>query len=126
METNIQKNDFLFFTAEEIEEKNYIHEISKLIKKYNILKDENELIGPKDKNHLYIINYTLNLLKSNIELPIDLKNLFLSNITLKRDINLYLENKVSNLLKDNNILILKDINILILITTIDSNEIILN
>lgn len=126
METNIQKNDFLFFTAEEIEEKNYIHEISKLIKKYNILKDENELIGPKDKNHLYIINYTLNLLKSNIELPIDLKNLFLSNITLKRDINLYLENKVSNLLKDDNNLILKDINILISITAIGSNERILN
>lgn len=126
METNIQKNGFIFFTNEEIEEKNFIYEISNMLNKYNILQNENELISPKDKNHLYIINYTLNLLKSSIELPLDLNNLFLNNITLKRDVNLYLENKVTNLLKDNNNFILKDINILISIASIGSNQRILN
>lgn len=49
MKINADEDDFLFFSKNEIEEKNHIYEISKIITKYNILKDENELIGPKRK-----------------------------------------------------------------------------
>lgn len=121
-----QENDFLFFSKEEIEEKNYIYEISNIIEKYDILKDANELVGPKDKNHLYIINYALNLEKQGIKLPIDLQNLFLNNITLKQDINSYLEKKLSNLIIDDSNHLLKDINILTFISSIGSNENILD
>lgn len=121
-----QENDFLFFSKEEIEEKNYIYEISNIIEKYNILKDANELVGPKDRNHLYIINYALNLEKQGIKLPIDLQNLFLNNITLKQDINSYLEKKLSNLIIDDSNHLLKDINILTFISSIGSNENILD
>ena len=126
MKINADEDDFLFFSKNEIEEKNHIYEISKIITKYNILKDENELIGPKEKNHLHIINYALSLQKQGIKLPTDLQNLFLNNITLKRDINLYLEKKLSNLVTDDTNHILKDINILVSITAIGSTENILD
>ena len=126
MKINDDEDDFLFFSKNEIEEKNHIYEISKIITKYNILKDENELIGPKEKNHLHIINYALSLQKQGIKLPTDLQNLFLNNITLKRDINLYLEKKLSNLVTDDTNHILKDINILVSITAIGSTENILD
>lgn len=122
METKIEKNEFLFFTPEEIEEKNYIYEITNIIEKYDILKNENELVGPKDKNYLYIINYVLYTVKHNTDLPLDIKNLFLNNITLKKDINNYLENKISNLIKNDTNLISKEINLLISISSIGSNE----
>ncbi|WP_026804897.1 hypothetical protein [Aliarcobacter faecis] len=61
-----QQNNFSFFSKEEIEEKSHIYEISNIIEKYNILKDANELVGPKDRNHLYIINYALSLQKEGI------------------------------------------------------------
>lgn len=126
MPVNNQKNNFSFFSKEEIEEKSYIYEISNIIEKYNILKDANELVGPKDKNHLYIINYTLSLQKDGINLPLDLQNLFLNNITLKQDINSYLEKKLSNLIIDDSNHLLKDINILTSISSIGSNENILD
>jgi len=126
LKINADEDDFLFFSKNEIEEKNHIYEISKIITKYNILKDENELIGPKEKNHLHIINYALSLQKQGIKLPTDLQNLFLNNITLKRDINLYLEKKLSNLVTDDTNHILKDINILVSITAIGSTENILD
>ncbi|WP_198304275.1 hypothetical protein [Arcobacter vandammei] len=126
MDTNSQSSDFIFFSKQEIEEKNHIYEISSLIEKYGILEGSNELIGPKDKNHLSIINFALNLQKEAKELPEDLKNLFLKNITLKYDINLYLEKKLSNLITDDSNYILKDINVLTFIISIGSNENILN
>ncbi len=126
METNSQNSEYLFFSKQEIEEKNYIYEINNLIEKYNISKEANELVGPKDRNHLLIINFALNSHKESKELPNDLQELFLKNITLKKDINSYLEKKLSNLTKDDSNYILKDLNILTFITAIGSNQNILN
>lgn len=126
LKTDISNSDFLFFSEEEINGSSDVYEILNIIKKYNILKDDNELVGPKDKNHLYLVKYILNLEKNEENIPLDIQNIFLNNNTLKQDINSYLEKKLSILLEDNNSHIVKDINILSSISSLGFKYKILN
>ena len=126
LKTDISNSDFLFFSEEEINGSSDVYEILNIIKKYNILKDDNELIGPKDKNHLYLVKYILNLEKNEENIPLDIQNIFLNNNTLKQDINSYLEKKLTILLEDDNSHIIKDINILSSISSLGFKYKILN
>lgn len=117
---------FSIFSHQEIDNSGFINEINQLIKKYNILENENQLISSRDKNYLYIINYVLNLNKENKKIPLDIETLFLNNISLKEDINNYLEKKLNSLTTDTNTYFLKGLNLLLFISTIGSNESILD
>lgn len=118
--------NFALYTKQELEQQVYIDEIESIVSKYNILENENQLISSTQKSYLHIINYLLELHKNKQNLPDDLKNLFLNNFFLKKQINSFLDKKLLNLTKDDNIHFIKDINILVYVSTIGSNENILN
>jgi len=118
--------NFSLYTKNEFLQQKFIDEIMSIAYKYNILKNENQLISSTEKNYLYIINYVLELHKKRENLPSDIENLFLNNIFFKEQINQFLEKKLINLIKDDNIHFIKDINVLAYISTIGSKEYILN
>jgi hypothetical protein len=118
--------NFSLYTQKELEQQKYINEIELVIEKYNILENENQLIASTEKSYLYLINFILELHKNKKSLPNDLKNIFLNNIFLKEQINIFLEKKLKNLTKDDNIHFIKDINVLAYISTIGSDDNILN
>ena len=90
---------FSFFTNEELEQKDCIKQIDLILEKYNILENDNQLIGSIEKNVLYTINYIETLSTKKEKIPDDLENLFLNNIAFKEQINLYIENKLLNITK---------------------------
>jgi len=82
---------FSLFSKKEMSQQKYVDEISVIVEKYNILENENQLIGSTDKTFLYLINYVLGLHNKKENIPNDLEKLFLENIFLKEQLNSYLE-----------------------------------
>lgn len=113
---------FSFFTNEELEQKDCIKQIDLILEKYNILENDNQLIGSIEKNVLYTINYIETLSTKKEKIPDDLENLFLNNIAFKEQINLYIENKLLNITKKDSIYFFKDINIMLHILSIGTQE----
>jgi hypothetical protein len=113
---------FSFFTNEELEQKDCIKQIDLILEKYNILENDNQLIGSIEKNVLYTINYIETLSTKKEKIPNDLENLFLNNIAFKEQINLYIENKLLNITKKDSIYFFKDINIMLHILSIGTQE----
>lgn len=119
-------SSFSLFSKKEIEQQKYIDEISIIAEKYNILENDNQLIGSTDKTFLYLINYILNLHNKKETIPKDLENLFLENIFLKEQLNSYLEKILSNLTKNDSIHFFNEIRIILFILTIGTKGRILN
>ena len=121
-EDSVNSPTFSFYTNEELEQKDCIKEIDLILEKYNILENDNQLIGSIEKNILYTINYIETLSIKKEEIPNDLINLFLNNYTFKENINLYIEKKLLNLTKDDSIHFFKDLNIMLHILSIGTKE----
>lgn len=117
---------FSLFTKKELEQKSYIDEINIIVKKYDIIKDENLLISSTQNTFLYLINYLIDISNKKEDLPIDVKKLFLENLFLKEQSNLFLEKKLDYLTKNDSTHFFKDINIIMQILTIGTKEEILN
>ncbi|MDY0052118.1 MAG: hypothetical protein RBR65_06200 [Aliarcobacter sp.] len=113
---------FSLFDKKELEQQKYIQEINIIAEKYNILENENQLIGSTDKNFLYLIDFILN----KKEIPQDIETLFLENIFLKEQINSYLEKKLEMLIKNDSANFFKEISDMIFILKIGIKEEILN
>ena len=121
-EDSKNSSSFSFYTHKELEEKDCIKQIDFILEKYNILENDNQLIGSLEKNILYIINYieTLSIKKENI--PNDLEDLFLNNLSFKENINLYIEKKISSITKKDSIYFFKDINIIFHVLSVGTKE----
>lgn len=119
---SINSTSFSFYTNKELEQQDCIKQIEFILEKYNILENDNQLIGSIEKNILYTINYIENLSIKNQEIPKDLEDLFLNNLTFKENINFYIEKKILNITKKDSIYFFKDINIILHILSIGTNE----
>lgn len=117
---------FSLFNEKELESQKYIHEINKIVEKYNILENENELIGPTDKSFLYLLDYIFALNKKNQTIPKDLEDIFLNNLFLKEQINFYLIKTLDNLSKNNPSFFFKELNLIFSALSIGTNEKILD
>lgn len=119
-------NTFSLFSEKELINQKYIHEISLIAEKYNILENENQLISSTDKSFLYLINYILDLEEKNEAIPKDLENIFLKNIFLKEQINTFLERNIINISKNSSIYFFKEINTIFSVLCLGTNEKILD
>ncbi|MDZ7818100.1 MAG: hypothetical protein U5K55_05575 [Aliarcobacter sp.] len=117
---------FSLFSKKELEHQKFINDISLLVEKYNILENENQLIGSTDKTFLYLINYLISLNENNEKIPKDIESLFLENIFLKEQINSFLEKNLENITKNDSTNFFKEINIILSVLSIGTNEIVLN
>jgi hypothetical protein len=113
---------FSLFDKKELEYQKYIQEINAVVEKYNILENENQLIGSTDKTFLYLIKFVLN----KKEIPKEIETLFLENIFLKEQINSFLEKQLINLLKNESADFYKEISDMLFILSIGIKEKILN
>ena len=73
---------FSLFSKKELEHQKFINDITLIVEKYNILENENQLIGSTDKTFLYLINFIISLNKKQKTIPEDIKYLFLENLFL--------------------------------------------
>ena len=80
---------FSLFSKKELEHQKFINDITLIVEKYNILENENQLIGSTDKTFLYLINFIISLNKKQKTIPEDIKYLFLENLFLKEQIKKY-------------------------------------
>lgn len=117
---------FSLFSKKELEHQTYINEVNLLVEKYNILENENQLIGSTDKNFLYLIDYINSLNKNNQSIPQDITTLFLENIFLKEQINDFLEKNLNNITKNSSIDFFKEITLILFILSIGTKEKILD
>ena len=117
-------NSFAFsiFTNKELEEQDCIKQINFVLEKYNILENDNQLIGSIQKDVLFTISYIEKLSIKKEKIPTDLENLFLNNYTFKEQINFFMEKKLSNLIENDSIYFFKDLNIMLHILSIGTNE----
>ena len=97
-----------------------------IVEKYNILENENQLIGSTDKTFLYLINFIISLNKKQKTIPEDIKYLFLENLFLKEQINTFLEKNLDNITKNDSINFSKEITLILSVLTIGTNEKVLN
>lgn len=117
---------FSLFSKKELEQQKFINEINIITEKYNILENENQLIGSTDKTFLYLIDYVLNLLNKKEDIPKDLESLFLENIFLKEQLNSFLEKTLDNLTKNDSTHFFKKITLILSILSLGTKENILN
>lgn len=122
---NSNSTDFFIYTQKEIEQQKYIKEIENISNKYNILKNENYLIS-STQNFLHLINFAIGLHKKNEPLPEEIEKLFLENIFLKEQINIFLDKKLITLTKEDSNHFLEDLEVLIYICSIGIKQNILN
>ena len=121
-ENSNNSSTFSIFTNKELEQQNYIKQIDFILEKYNILENDNQLIGSIEKNILFTINYIEHLLIKKENIPSDLENLFLNNYTFKEQINIFVEKKLLNLTKNDSIYFFKDLNIMLHLLSVGTNE----
>ena len=121
-ENSNNSSTFSIFTNKELEQQNYIKQIDFILEKYNILENDNQLIGSIEKNILFTINYIEHLLIKKESIPYDLENLFLTNYTFKEQINIFVEKKLLNLTKNDSIYFFKDLNIMLHLLSVGTNE----
>ena len=121
-ENSNNSSTFSIFTNKELEQQNYIKQIDFILEKYNILENDNQLIGSIEKNILFTINYIEHLLIKKESIPYDLENLFLNNYTFKEQINIFVEKKLLNLTKNDSIYFFKDLNIMLHLLSVGTNE----
>lgn len=118
----VNSSIFSLYTGQELEQRDFIKQIDFILEKYNILKNDNQLIGSIEKNILYTINYIETLSIKKEQIPNDLEDLFLNNLTFKEHINNCIEKKLLNITKKDTIYFFKDINIILHILAIGTNE----
>ena len=53
----VNSSIFSLYTGQELEQRDFIKQIDFILEKYNILKNDNQLISSIEKNILYTINY---------------------------------------------------------------------
>lgn len=117
---------FSLFSKKELEHQKFINDITLIVEKYNILENENQLIGSTDKTFLYLINFIISLNKKQKTIPEDIKYLFLENLFLKEQINTFLEKNLDNITKNDSINFSKEITLILSVLTIGTNEKVLN
>ena len=117
---------FSLFSKKELEHQKFINDITLIVEKYNILENENQLIGSTDKTFLYLINFIISLNKKQKTIPEDIKYLFLENLFLKEQINTFLEKNLDNITKNDSINFSKEIPLILSVLTIGTNEKVLN
>jgi GGDEF domain-containing protein len=122
----LDNSDFMIYSNEEIREEEYINEIDKLIEKYDINANNDELIQSDENKFIAIVNYSSNLYYQNKELPDDLRIIFLKNYPFKNSINTHLEKKVQNLIKNDSAYFFKEITTLIHLLCLGQNYEIFN
>lgn len=103
------------FTKKELFEQKFIDEIELISQKYNLLKNENELINYKEKSFLHLLNY---IFEADEEIPLDIENLFFSNYFLKEQTNIYLEKKLNDLTQNDTTSLVRDIDFILFILSI--------
>ena len=113
---------FSLFSKKELEHQKFINDITLIVEKYNILENENQLIGSTDKTFLYLINFIISLNKKQKTIPEDIKYLFLENLFLKEQINTFLEKNLDNITKNDSINFSKEITLILSVLTIGTNE----
>lgn len=113
---------FSLFSEKELVHQKYIQELNIIVEKYNILQDENQLIGSTDKTFLYLINYVLDLKEQNISIPKDIEKLFFTNLFLKEQLNSFFEKELENITKNSSMLFFKGINTVFTILCMGTNE----
>lgn len=121
-ENSNNSSTFSIFTNKELEQKDCIKQIDFIVEKYNILENDNQLIGSIEKNVLFTINYIENLSLKKEKIPKDLEDLFTKNYSFKEEIHLFMEKKLLNLGKNDSIYFFKDLNIMLHILSIGTNE----
>ena len=128
MSSEYLENPFVFslFDKKELEYQKYIHEINIIDEKYDILENENQLIGSADKNFLYLVNYILNIKEENLNIPKDLENLFLENLFLKEQINSFFKRNLENITNNTSLYFFKEIDTIFSILCLGTNEKILD
>ncbi|MDD2886246.1 MAG: hypothetical protein PHY66_00480 [Aliarcobacter sp.] len=113
---------FSFFTNKELEQKDCIKQIDKVLEKYNILENDNQLISSLEKNILYTINYIETLSIKKEKIPKEVEDLFQNNFTFKEQINLFIEKKLLNITQKDSIYFFKDVNIMLHLLSIGTKE----
>ena len=117
---------FSLFSKKELEHQKFINDVTLIAEKYNILENENQLIGSTDKTFLYLINYIITLNEKQKEIPKDLEYLFLENIFLKEQINSFLEKNLENITKNDSTNFFKEITLILSVLSIGTKEKVLN
>jgi hypothetical protein len=117
---------FSLFSKKELEHQKFINDVTLIAEKYNILENENQLIGSTDKTFLYLINFILSLNEKQESLPKDIENLFLENLFLKEQINSFLEKNLDNITKNDSINFSNEITLILSVLSIGTNEKVLN
>ena len=117
---------FSLFNKKELEHQKFINDINLIVEKYNILENENQLIGSTDKTFLYLINYLISLNEKNEHIPKDIENLFFENIFLKEQINTFLKKSLDNITKNDSTNFFKEITVILFVLSLGTNEKVLN
>jgi len=84
-------------------------DIIKIIKKYNIIKNDDKLLNSSENNYLSIISYVDKLYYSEESIPSDIKSIIQNHIFFNNYLVLYIEKKLDFLLKSGSAIFFKEI-----------------
>ncbi len=84
-------------------------EIVKVIKKYNVINNEDKLLDSSENNYLSLINYIDNLYYKKQDIPEDLKNIIQNHIYFNKYLVQYIDKKIEFLLKNGSAIFFKEI-----------------
>lgn len=108
MTKEFYNSSFSLTTKEEFSNLEY-SEIVKVIKKYNIINNNDKLLDSSENNYLSIINYVDNLYYAKKAIPDDLKEIIQNHIYFNAYLVHYIEKRIDFLLKNGSALFFKEI-----------------